>query len=468
MLKYLILLITIPSIIYAIETDVLFRVDMSIQIKRGNFHPASDQVKIAGSFNEWNNGISILTDENKDSLYEISLRFSAGDTILFKFIEGTNGWEHIYNREYIVPDQNSVYSAHFNNNTLMPVNVVVNFTVNMEYEIAMEHFIPGRDTVILGTSYNEWSHNKIMQMSKGDPNYYERVDTVYAGNNDFFSFKYGYKSQGSLVWEWDPDRIHTFTMDDVNGFSTYVDRIFNDLSPDVMTNNDLIVTFHVHMDNAVNSITGTEFSTIKNVFITGNIPPLQIPVEGWPDSEIEKVIFLNDEGINGDEFKGDNIWSIDILFKKYSPLYLIYKFGANWGIQENGGGNENEGKKGYYHYMYFLPWAVGQTAHSFFGDNKTSDINDNYFSEISFKLNQNYPNPFNPSTTISFSVAEAGRVTLKVYDILGREVAEMFNEDKYPGTYSITYDASALPSGTYIYHLKSGGRTYSRKMLLLK
>jgi hypothetical protein len=87
----------------------------------------------------------------------------------------------------------------------------------------------------------------------------------------------------------------------------------------------------------------------------------------------------------------------------------------------------------------------------------------------SFELRQNYPNPFNPSTTITFDVAKAGRLTLQVFNILGQEVATLVNEVKAPGTYATRLDGAALPSGTYIYRLQSdAGNTQVKKMMLLK
>jgi 5'-nucleotidase/UDP-sugar diphosphatase len=85
-----------------------------------------------------------------------------------------------------------------------------------------------------------------------------------------------------------------------------------------------------------------------------------------------------------------------------------------------------------------------------------------------FALEQNYPNPFNPSTTISYSISEAGNVDLKVYDILGNEVITLVNETKSPGNYAVVFDATSLASGIYIYVLKSHNFVQTRKMLLLK
>jgi PKD repeat protein len=85
-----------------------------------------------------------------------------------------------------------------------------------------------------------------------------------------------------------------------------------------------------------------------------------------------------------------------------------------------------------------------------------------------FSLNQNYPNPFNPSTRITYSIQKAGIVSLKVYDILGREVATLVNGYQPANNYSVIFDASDLASGIYLYKLKTGDFVQTRKMILLK
>jgi hypothetical protein len=85
-----------------------------------------------------------------------------------------------------------------------------------------------------------------------------------------------------------------------------------------------------------------------------------------------------------------------------------------------------------------------------------------------FALCQNYPNPFNPATVISYEVPADGQVTLKVYDLLGREVGTLVNRFQRTGRYSVTFDASRLASGVYVCGLASGGHTAARRMLLMK
>jgi len=85
-----------------------------------------------------------------------------------------------------------------------------------------------------------------------------------------------------------------------------------------------------------------------------------------------------------------------------------------------------------------------------------------------FLLEQNYPNPFNPVTEINYSLPIKGYVTIKVFDILGRETATLINENKEAGNYKVEFHADKIPSGTYIYQLQSGNFLQTKKMLLLK
>jgi len=86
----------------------------------------------------------------------------------------------------------------------------------------------------------------------------------------------------------------------------------------------------------------------------------------------------------------------------------------------------------------------------------------------SFTLAQNFPNPFNPSTIVSYQMPVAGHVNLRVYDVLGREVTTLVNEEKSAGTYSATWNAGYMPSGVYFYRLTAGTLTQTRQMVLMK
>lgn len=114
---------------------------------------------------------------------------------------------------------------------------------------------------------------------------------------------------------------------------------------------------------------------------------------------------------------------------------------------------------GLYHYFlcsYFNAFFSGLT------DVKEKEV------RHSFNLEQNYPNPFNPTTSIQYRVPSIEKVSLKVYDILGRELKTLVNEVKAAGNYKITFNASDLPSGVYFYTLRSGDYRDTKKMVLLR
>ena len=86
----------------------------------------------------------------------------------------------------------------------------------------------------------------------------------------------------------------------------------------------------------------------------------------------------------------------------------------------------------------------------------------------SFQLSQNYPNPFNPTTVINYSLPKSGFVTIKVYDVLGKVVTTLINEDKPVGNYKVEFNANKLTSGIYFYRMESGLYSQTNKLLLLK
>jgi len=149
-------------------------------------------------------------------------------------------------------------------------------------------------------------------------------------------------------------------------------------------------------------------------------------------SEYSSIMFFED--INGDEYDEIFIWA---------PNYPVF---------------ENRTGK-IYIYSY----------------KKLTDVKDNQDNFLNnFELQQNYPNPFNPSTSIQYAIASRQFVTLKVFDVLGKEVATLVNEEKSAGSYEVIFNsveplhATSLPSGVYFYQLRAGDYIETKKMILLK
>ncbi len=173
---------------------------------------------------------------------------------------------------------------------------------------------------------------------------------------------------------------------------------------------------------------------------------------------------LRDDWSGPGAFKGSQWYAFDVSTGK-----IVDSCGIRMGDSTKGGFYSPrgaawtaDGKKMYladWDYSTVTIWNYNPTV----SVEKTSD-------EIPAKytLSQNYPNPFNPTTTISFTLPKSGFVTLKVYNILGQEVATLVNEVKAAGNYKATLNGKDLSSGTYIYSLKSGATQITKKMTLLK
>ncbi len=113
-------------------------------------------------------------------------------------------------------------------------------------------------------------------------------------------------------------------------------------------------------------------------------------------------------------------------------------------------------------------YAFSDSTFTISGGETVTNLNNQAGIPLENSLAQNYPNPFNPSTVISYGIAEGGYVTLKVYDITGREVASIVNENKPAGKYSIPFNGSSLASGVYFYILRNGSFVQAKKFLLIK
>ena len=141
----------------------------------------------------------------------------------------------------------------------------------------------------------------------------------------------------------------------------------------------------------------------------------------------------------------------------------------------NNGNNWTKLNDGSAHYG---PFAINSKGYIFAGTGNssvfrsvatTTSINESGENiPTKFSLSQNYPNPFNPSTTIKYDLPREEMVTIKVYDMLGREVKTLVNEYKNAGSYSIEFNASNLSSGTYFYRITAGDFTEIKKLILLK
>lgn len=461
--------------------DVTFNVDMGVQAFKGLFNPATDAVKLAGNFTSWGTNPLVMTDLDGDTVYTVTQSFNPGEQLEFKFIKGADGWESVPNRTYTVPAFNSVYNAWFDNDSIYRILTPVNFkfTCDMEFEIVSGRFNPATDTLSSRGSHNGWSSSWSMVPSVGDPNKYEvtKSYSTYAG--EVINYKYAYITGSGVVWENDPNKLYTVTSGDISsGAAVVPERRFNDLNLSNVTNAPCTIKFTVNMAGAISSQNGQPISPVTDVRLCGANPPLKWPAGGWPNADSALTIKMYDDGTNGDLVAGDNIWSTNVTFGQYSPLNVEYKYGANWGSTTTGG-NDNESGVGANHWISMTSNMISATVENVWSVMASStnphplvnivlDVNELPGIPVVYDLAQNFPNPFNPSTSIQFSIPEAGMVSLKIFNMLGEEVATLLNEYKSAGNYNVNFNAANLTSGVYVYKINAGNFSMSKKMMLMK
>lgn len=462
---------------FVLAQTIEFQVDMGVQAAKGQF-TIGDPVKIAGNFNGWNNGADVMTDTDGDTIYTITKTFNVGDTLFFKFIKGDDGWESISDRVLIVPAGNNTFSAYFNddNQYAVPDSIDVTFSCNMEFEIVSGRFNPSTDTLSVRGSFNGWGANSLLFQSLTDPNIYEGTFRLYTFEGEVFSYKYAYFGPEGTTWENDPNKTYTVTGDDMSFGAAFISRTFNDATLSTVTNFAVTIKFTVDMTGAVSAINQQPFTSIDDVRLCGANAPLKWPDGGWPNADSTKTIKLYDNGTNGDVTAGDNVWSREVTFPQYSPLRIQYKYGANWGLPSNQGGNDNENGVGADHFINLTSNMISATVENVFGTmgdhelvNVVTDVRDlQNGTPVTYELSQNYPNPFNPSTMIRFAIPQEGMVNIKIFNTLGQEVATLVNEYRNAGNYEVDFNASGLTSGIYFYTITSNNFTLTKKMMLLK
>lgn len=154
------------------------------------------------------------------------------------------------------------------------------------------------------------------------------------------------------------------------------------------------------------------------------------------------------------DFVTGNIWALDYDGNNINNKLL---FNTTYSISTFGVDESDE--------LYFADYSSGK-IYKFVGSTGT-DVGSTSF-ERKYQLSQNYPNPFNNFTTINYQIAERNFVTLKVYDLLGKELSTIINKNHLPGSYQIHFNAENLPSGIYFYRMNTQYGALSKKMIVLK
>ena len=492
---------------------VIFKLDMSLPIKTGKLNPASDTVAITGDFTGWGTRTKslFLTKGASDSVYSGMVdTLASGRTIHFKgiYLNGEVNWENDFttdshNREYLVPEKDSsVFSAYWNdqNPNIQTGSGNINFSLDMSVMIATGIFDPSKDSVLLSGGFNGWTTtNPDAFLTQNIVN-----DSLYFITQTFTNEPFGAKPYKYVVKKVNPTGIDTiwldgyerpvfrggdnrqtlFTGEANKDTSDFYDGVHGDWFVPAGTN--LKVKFSVNMTPAMDPTKqAVPFNPANDTLLWISEEPAFARTQGW-----YKPTNGNPTYRNIMTAENDSIWSWTLNIK--DPAFNAFEYRYAWisGTDKSWVYEPDAlGTFDTYRVRY-----VGQDKASSFPVNpwnmptdtwtnksvktdqevdpyesyKIVGVKDKNIQPNVYSLSQNYPNPFNPTTSIDFSIQKPGLVSLKVYNILGQEVATLLNKEMKSGTYTYSFDASNLSSGVYFYKITAGDFVQTKKMLLLK
>lgn len=207
-----------------------------------------------------------------------------------------------------------------------------------------------------------------------------------------------------------------------------------------------------------------QFRFVSNAIIAANLGD-QV-VKGTGDEYVFEEKFPSGYTIEG-RMSFEEISQLSSEDVLYTPN-LGHRIKIDYSINDADATGQREGILTYSPLNEDQSWNnVSRWSYTWIGDQMT-DVEDGEAVELKFELSQNYPNPFNPTTTINYSVPTSGLVTLKVFNILGQEVKTLVNTVQNAGFHKVSFDASRLASGVYIYRLSSDNLVNTKKMILIK
>jgi hypothetical protein len=466
------------------DGNILFHVDMSVMSEIGIFNIFTDSLQVRGNFNGWN-----ASDPARSKMYQDPLNlnifflevpfinYPVGENQQYKYyadltIPGiwADGWERPIsqgggNRDVIfegLPFQDAglVYYDDIDPEWVIEAsqNLSVEFRVDMapamDPNIQPIPFVPGTDTLfwiceqpafIRSQGWTDTDEMRVLQLT--DPNgdlIYTATLVVIAPTFNSFEYRYGWANAGG--WTFEPIGG--------DGFGNRI-RFIGQNAPRSFPINPWVMPIDTWTNDLVKpdqEIDPYQSLPVELTSFTASVQAGVVSLSWTTATELNNLGFEVERKIVNEENEGD---------------WLTIGF-------TEGNGSTTEPK------AYSYTDQVGNieaTAFKYRLKQIDFDGSFEYSDEVEvinstlpdvYSLSQNYPNPFNPSTLIVFTIPQKEFVSLKVYDILGNEVATLVNEEKAPGSYEVSFNAAEFGSGVYIYSLRAGSFMQSKKMIFMK
>jgi hypothetical protein len=479
---------------------------MGVQAFEGNF-PAGAKVVVRGSFQseagdpggDWQGNLFELSDADGDTIYtgtwNIPASF-AGTAFAYKYVivnpPAGDNWESTPDRPFTLTAPATVNPVvWFNDDNIYTVVNEVTNTINFTADISGilgvgvgGAFDPATDSLlVMGLDWDNLGKDVVgnRRMFNNDPfnpGIYDASLTVTSGSaaangvGDSTKWKFKAYPDGRFAntgWETTPDRWHIYQADGSTiTLPTIVPSILPLFGPIA---SDVQIQITVDMTGATNRYNGLTIplNELQFVGMRGAADFLGSWATGgnWTPSDTTTGNMKVLTNIGG------NLWRTTVTAPAgQNAGQYAYKFAAMYPGADtiNGGSSplDNENPNDFNHTFVLSDVSPSITLWNNWADITTDVKEIKDLVPVAFELGQNYPNPFNPSTTIKFSVPEAGLVTLRVFNLLGQEVATLLNSEKTAGVYEATFDASTLSSGIYFYTLEAKNFTSTKKMVLLK
>jgi len=486
-----------------VTSTVAFEVDMHLPAK-GSFHPATDTVFVTGNFTgfaDWNTAPVQLLDANNDTIYTGNVSIPSGSLAIYKFIwsNGVRTWESPTGDDIGVPSGNRIYGVHNGTNTVSRFweNTNPNITLadgNIFFEVDMSVanelsvFNPNVDSVQIRGGFNGWGSSQpeksLLNQDPGNPNsWYLNVPFVQnvVGSTQFYKYfiknPEGNPQYSNTGWEvyigtptTNSDRNRPVIFEG-SPTQEVPPEFFEGIHTDwvIPIGTSVEVNFSVDMTPATSQAITFNPATDTVYWIPRH--PFYYAVNGLEWTLEQRVLQLTDPN-------ADMIYTgtLTINGPNFNGFLYQYAFANATGFTQEDG-SQGDARVRFvaqptprtFISPFTMPqdvWTNGEKPEESGPVTSVREIDGGLLK--SFSLEQNYPNPFNPSTTLRFTLPDAGVVNLSIYNLLGEKVEEVLNQEMTSGSYEVSFDASKLSSGVYLYTIRTANHTASKKMILMK